>query len=241
MAEPLVRVLRGLSLCVVGIGLPALALLGMGAVGTKLSPSTALYATVGLFVLFFVGLPSVGLSIWRWFVRPRSKRRVRARVPSLRQMRPPGVYELPSAARPEIGLRRRIAALSLVPVMFVGGFALWTVIPFGWLWIGSQLASSTQPAMLHYVVIIVGIPATAAVVMKVLSRLGALHSRITEQRTQGNRRPGWLKSLRDGRHRQPWSTLDRVMAASVVAAVACLTIWFTFFAQQHSFIQQGMN
>ena len=43
------------------------------------------------------------------------------------------------------GLSKKAAAVVLILAMSVAALLLWVGIPIGWLWIGSQLVSSSQP------------------------------------------------------------------------------------------------
>ena len=49
------------------------------------------------------------------------------------------------------------AAGLVVAIMIVGAFSMWTVIPFGWIWIGSMVSDTQQPSGGPYMVVFVGI------------------------------------------------------------------------------------
>ncbi len=58
------------------------------------------------------------------------------------------------------GLSKKAAAAFLIVAMSVAALFLWVGIPIGWLWIGSQLVSSSQPSMGPYAVVAIGIVAS---------------------------------------------------------------------------------
>ena len=233
---------RGLF-ALLALGIPAGWLLAIGFVGRRLEPSVALYATVAMFALTFVGVPLVVAALGR---RLLSAGRLpapdlRVRMPSRHQLRPPRPLPAPAPPGPHVSAGRHALAVPLLALMLALSVALWTAIPLGWLWIGSQLAATSGPAMVPYLVVIAGIPCTAAAVMGVLAHLDALHAALMKRGRRADARPAWQRSLRDGRERAPWSTLDLVMALSVVIAVITLATWFFLFADQQSVFQQYTN
>jgi hypothetical protein len=129
-------------------------------------------------------------------------------------------------------MTRRLEAGLLVCVMLVGAFSLWTVVPLGWLWIGSQIVGTQEPRLWAYFVVLVGITASVVVIAKALA---ALNRRVMVLRGGEGFRPTkipmpWLESMRDERHSQRASVLDLVLVASAVLAVIALLIWFVGFA-----------
>src|SRR5215212_11300206 len=92
------------------------------------------------------------------------------------------------------------AAGFVVGVMIVGAFSMWTVIPFGWVWIGSKISDTQQPSGGPYLVVFVGIVDSICAMAWLLSRLNHLYARITGS-TRLSRRylPAWRKSLTDER------------------------------------------
>ena len=129
-------------------------------------------------------------------------------------------------------MTRRLEAGLLVCVMLVGAFSLWTVVPLGWLWIGSQIVGTQEPRLWAYFVVLVGIVISVVVIAKVLA---ALNRRVIVLLGGEGFRPTkiptpWLESMRDERHSQRDSVLDSVLVASAVLAVIALLIWFVGFA-----------
>ena len=72
-----------------------------------------------------------------------------------------------------------LAATFVVAVMVLGAFSMWTVIPFGWIWIGSMIAGSQQPSGGPYMLVFFGIVCSIIAMSWVLSRLNRLYVRIT--------------------------------------------------------------
>jgi hypothetical protein len=121
-----------------------------------------------------------------------------------------------------------MAATFVVAVMMLGAVSMWTVIPFGWIWVGSMLSSSQQPSGGPYMVVFVGIVCSIIAMAWVLSRLNRLYARITGSTSlPGRYLPAWRKSLSDEREGPPGvSVLEAVILASVLLAGAAMAIWF---------------
>lgn len=124
----------------------------------------------------------------------------------------------------------RMARWALVGSMIGVSLGLWTLIPLGWVWLASQLGSSTQPSMSAYGVIIVGIPISFVALAWLLARLGRVHDRLMGIDRRREQR-GWLKSLSGDRGSTHEVTLlDRVMIGTFSIALAAFFVWFFFFA-----------
>ena len=80
---------------------------------------------------------------------------------------------------------------------------MWTAVPVGWLWVGSQLASTSRPELAPYLLIIAGIPLTIGALVRVLHRLDALYGRLTLRERRRGLRPAWLKSVSGERQQRP--------------------------------------
>ena len=105
------------------------------------------------------------------------------------------------------------ASSALVLLMLAGCLFLWTGVPLGWLWIGSQVQGSASlgTAML---VTMLGITATIFVVVIVLSWLNRRHAALQERRN----RP------RGG------NALEMLLVASAGVAIVGFGVWFFGFA-----------
>jgi hypothetical protein len=109
---------------------------------------------------------------------------------------------------------------------------LWIGIPIGWLWIVSQVNSSTQAAGFGpYLMTLAGIAVSVIIVTKLLSMLNHAYARASGQTEIVRVRAPWHRSMRgEDDSRPPRSVLDVVMVISVSAAVLILGIWFFLFA-----------
>jgi hypothetical protein len=121
-----------------------------------------------------------------------------------------------------------LAATLVVAVMVLGAFSMWTVIPWGWIWIGSMIAGSQQPSGGPYMVVFFGIVCSIIAMAWVLSRLNRLYIRITGTAQLPTRYlPAWRKSLSDARPGPGgMNVLEAVILASVLLAGAAMAIWF---------------
>jgi hypothetical protein len=128
-------------------------------------------------------------------------------------------------------LTRRPAAAVLIVLMVIGSLAMWIVNPIFWLWLASQLQKNSQPSLGPYLVVLVGILVTMAVLGKVLGRLNRLYGDVTGTTPTVRWRAPWHRSLRDEREGgAPHTVLNTVMVVSVSVAVLVFGIWFFFFA-----------
>ena len=122
---------------------------------------------------------------------------------------------------------RSIGAKMLVLLMIFAALSMWTVIPLGWVWLGSQLSSGQAPAGGPYMVVLVGIVVSILLISWVLSRLNRVYMHLTGSNTVEPIRPAWLKSLRDSEAPRSYPTvLETVIVASVVLAIVSMTAWF---------------
>ena len=122
---------------------------------------------------------------------------------------------------------RRLEAGIIVAVMLVGAFSLWTLIPLGWLWIGSQLVGTQEPRLWAYFLVLVGIVISVIIVAKILA---ALNQRFLVIKGGEDYRPKipmpWMESMRDERHSTRATMLDLVLVASAVMAGVAALVWF---------------
>ena len=121
-----------------------------------------------------------------------------------------------------------LAATFVVAVMMLGAVSMWTLIPFGWIWIGSKISSSQEPSGGPYMVVFFGIVCSIIVMAWVLSRLNRLYVRITGTAKLPSRYlPAWRKSLSDERgSTQGPNVLETVILGSVLLAGAAMAVWF---------------
>jgi hypothetical protein len=115
--------------------------------------------------------------------------------------------------------------------MLLTALALWTAIPVGWIWVGSQVATTQFPAEGPYAVVAVGILLTILLDAWVIGRLNALYVRITGTNRLAPMRPSWLKSVRDsGGGVGATTVVEAVIMGSVLLAGLVFVGWFFLLA-----------
>lgn len=121
-----------------------------------------------------------------------------------------------------------LAAAFVVAVMVLGAMSMWTVIPFGWIWIGSMITDTQAPSGGPYMVVFFGIVCSILAMAWVLSRLNRLYVRITgTEKLPSRYLPAWRKSLSDERaDPHGMNVLEAVILASVLLAGVAMFIWF---------------
>jgi hypothetical protein len=126
---------------------------------------------------------------------------------------------------------RNAAATAVFFAMLLAAFALWTLIPLGWVYIASKLAKSQFPSMGPYLIVIVGIIVTVLIDAWLIGRLNDIYIRVTGSNKLVQSRPGWLKSMRDAAPVQNAVTVvEAVMMSSVMLAAVALMLWFFILA-----------
>jgi hypothetical protein len=129
------------------------------------------------------------------------------------------------------GLSKKAAAMVLILAMSVAALFLWVGIPIGWLWIGSQLVSSSQPSMGPYAVVAIGIIASVVIDAMILSRLNRTYQRVTDSDGQVRIQLPWMKSMRGERESGRQTTvLDIILVGSVTLAGLTMLLWWVFLA-----------
>jgi hypothetical protein len=130
-----------------------------------------------------------------------------------------------------VGGARRVAATGIAAVMLLAAFSLWTVIPFGWIWIGSKLSESQAPSAGPYMLVFFGIVVSIIVVVLVLAWLNRLYDDLVGSTEVHVERVMLWRSLSDERKRvRRWSVMEVVLLFSVLVAFVAMGIWFLFLA-----------
>jgi hypothetical protein len=99
--------------------------------------------------------------------------------------------------------------------MVAASAVLWVGVPFGWLWVGSQVQASTDSIGLALLVMAAGVAASIALLVRLLGWLNLQHIHARERRgleTYGN------------------VTLEAVMVTSAGLALVSFCIWFFLFS-----------
>ncbi|HEY5816414.1 MAG TPA: hypothetical protein VIS95_08785 [Solirubrobacterales bacterium] len=126
---------------------------------------------------------------------------------------------------------RGFAASAIFVVMLVAALALWTAIPVGWIWIGSQVSDTQFPAEGPYAVVAVGILVSIVLDAWLIGRLNALYVNVTGTDRLAPIRPSWLKSMRDTTAQTGSTTVvEAVLMGSVMLAAAVFLAWFFLLA-----------
>lgn len=134
-----------------------------------------------------------------------------------------------------LGAADRAKRLALVVAMALLTLNVWTGSPLLALWLGSRVQAGGPPSMAALGVVALSLAVFSVMLVKLLSVIGAIHDRLIG-RSPGPREPApWLRSLRGERAGARdrvvgLTTLERVVVATVVIAVAAFEIWFFFFS-----------
>ena len=129
------------------------------------------------------------------------------------------------------GGARKLAATGIFALMLVSAFSLWTVIPFGWIWLGSKLSTTQAPSSGPYAVVFFGIVISIILVVLILSWLNHLYERLIGTTEIEVQRVRLWKSLSDERSTvRRWTILEAVILSSVLCAMLAMSVWFLFIA-----------
>ena len=127
--------------------------------------------------------------------------------------------------------RSSVAAL-LVLVMAAGSILMWIGVPAFWLWLASRIADSSQPSIGLYLLVLVGIVVSMAVLGKGLGTINRVHMGVTDTLPAKREQTIWLRSMRGERDvRRQTGVLGIVMVWSVSVALLCFGAWFFLFAE----------
>jgi hypothetical protein len=99
--------------------------------------------------------------------------------------------------------------------MVLVAIVLWAGVPFGWLWVGSQVQGSMDSLGLALLVMAAGVLVSIVVLMRLMGWLNLQHIHARERRgleTYGN------------------VTLEAVMTLSAGVALVSFCIWFFLFS-----------
>src|SRR5690349_6323856 len=126
-----------------------------------------------------------------------------------------------------VGGARRLAATTIAAVMLLAAFSLWTVIPFGWIWIGSKVSSSQAPSAGPYMVVFFGIVISIILVVFILAWLNHLYEALVGTTSVNVQRVMLWRSLSDERKKvRRWSVMEVVLLSSVLVACVAMGVWY---------------
>jgi hypothetical protein len=128
--------------------------------------------------------------------------------------------------RVSVSFPYRATARVVALAMFLCGFALWSAVPAAVLF--------ALPRLVHrgvsLPVVLVAVIAAMLAVTKVVALLNALYCRLMAVPPRGPAPPGWRRSACEPAAVRNSSVLETTVAASAIAAVVALVVWFLFFA-----------
>ena len=124
-----------------------------------------------------------------------------------------------------------LLAVGVAGVMLIFALSIWTLIPLGWIWIGSQLAATQFPSIGPYILVFAGIVMTILGTAWAIGRLNDLYVSLTGTATVAPLRASWLRSVRDtsGTYGQP-RLVEVILILSAILALAALIFWFLIYA-----------
>ena len=126
---------------------------------------------------------------------------------------------------------KSLAASLIFVAMLLTALSLWTLVPLGWVYIGSKVSHTQFPSQGPYFVVAAGIIVTVLAIAWLIGFLNRLYVQLTGTNRLAPMRPAWLKSMRDTSARAGTTTVvEAVLMGSVLLAAVALTIWFFFLA-----------
>jgi hypothetical protein len=129
------------------------------------------------------------------------------------------------------GPAKGLAASAIFVAMLLVALSIWTLVPLGWIYIGSKVSHTQFPSQGPYFVVAAGIVVTVLVIAWLIGRLNRLYVQVTGTNRLAPMRPAWLKSMRDSSTPAGTTTVvEAVLMGSVLLAAAVLTYWFFFLA-----------
>jgi hypothetical protein len=108
-------------------------------------------------------------------------------------------------------LRAGASGAILVAMMLGAGLLLWIGVPFGWLYVGSQVQGASESLGLAILVMMVGVIVSIALIVPALGWLNKKHLELREAR---------------GLETHGQTALEGIMTFCVVIAVLAFVAWF---------------
>jgi len=108
-------------------------------------------------------------------------------------------------------LRAGASGVILLLLMLGGGLVLWLGVPFGWLYVGSQVQGATSSLSLALLTMLVGVVASIVVIVAALGWLNLKHGQLREAR---------------GLESHGGAALEAIMTVSALIAVIAFVVWF---------------
>jgi hypothetical protein len=128
-------------------------------------------------------------------------------------------------------IARNLMAALLIPLTVVGTAGL-AGVPFAWILLVSKLIEVFDlPPIIALPALIVAIPVTMIVGLKLLLRVSDLYERLRRNlEPSGRVAPVWRRGLTDTKQARPVRMLDIVMVLTACVSIVALCVWFIAFA-----------
>ena len=233
--------MRPASNALVLIVIPSLWVLAAWTVGPYLGKLSLLLIPVTL-----LGMSLSMLVTGRWLLRRAVRRGLAEPPPPIQwQLARRSRRRLEPVAAPapaQLPLRTHAAAGLLLAAMVLVAVGMITVLPLGWIWLASQVSSTSAPSIWPYVLVAVGIAASAVLGVRLLAALQRWHGALTGRAKASARPTAWLRSLGDTDwFREPAALVELLVVAIVVAATVLLIVWFFVFADPTRLVPQELQ
>jgi hypothetical protein len=129
----------------------------------------------------------------------------------------------------------RLKLLGLAIVATLVSVNIWTGAPLLALWVGSRVVPESRLSMAAVFVVVIVLATLMYAMTLALAWLNARYAQLSGEPPEERRITPWLRSMRDEeeqvvRRRRGLSTIESIVAVSVVAAVIAFEVWFFFFA-----------
>jgi hypothetical protein len=128
-----------------------------------------------------------------------------------------------------------VQKLALVIATALAAINVWTGAPLFALWVGSRVQGTDGLSMTAVFAVVAVLALLVTALAWALTRLSAKYDELTGRPHAARHTSPWLRSMRDERdshvkRKHRISAIEKVVVATVVAAVLAFEIWFFFFA-----------
>jgi hypothetical protein len=116
------------------------------------------------------------------------------------------------------------------------GIVIGLGVPVGWIWVGSQVQSTTAPSWTALAVVHVGMISTLLIIAAVFSTLAA------RGRQRGGSRADWMRGMTEARRANSIGDvhpLELIIFLAVFIDVVVFLVWFFAFADPGTPVGQG--
>lgn len=135
-------------------------------------------------------------------------------------------------------LKRGISTTVGRAAIVVLGIVVGLGVPAGWIWVGSQIQTTTAPSWTALVVVHAGMIATLLMVAAIVS----FFVDRSKQRTRRRARADWMRGMSEARRADSISgthPLELIVFLAVLIDVVAFLVWFFAFADPGTPVGQG--